>query len=296
MASFRDQIQAHAGTGALLTRAQERALLRLGTAGYGLDYDGARGAVFDAAAGNNLVLESAVEDTVADYLRARAGAPGRVSRPVFMAAVDLYRSRVRGQIGPDQAAIRVKDLMIRRGLEPGASGVLVRSRRWFNRIPRPVAGAETAATAIEVSSPVAAPAGVQAPVQETLAAWAQAFNARNVPAVLALYAPDALLLATASAEPLRGPEAMRAYFEQLLVAQAAGVQFQSTLAVAGTDPATASGLYVFTWTGRTGRRVTSQARFTYVITRAGSGPSWLIRQHHSSAIPTTLEPDAACPV
>ena len=39
MASFRDQIQAHAGTGALLTRAQERALLRLGTAGYGLDYD-----------------------------------------------------------------------------------------------------------------------------------------------------------------------------------------------------------------------------------------------------------------
>ena len=296
MATFRDQIQAHAGTGALLTRAQERALLRLGTAGYGLDYEGARGAVLDAAAGNDLVLESAIEDTVADYLRARAGASGRVSRPVFTSAVDLYRSRARGQIGPEQAAIRVKDLMIRRGLEPRASGVLVPSRRWFNRIPRLAAGAEPASATVEVAAPAAARPGMQAPVQETLAAWAQAFNARNVPAILALYAPDALLLATASPEPLRGPEMMRAYFEQLMVAQAAAVQFQTTLAVAWTDPATASGLYVFTWTARSGRRVTSPARFTYVITGAGSGFSGLIRQHHSSAIPTTLEPDAACPV
>ena len=291
MVSFREQIQAHAGTGGFVSRAQERGLLRLGTAGYGLDYDGARGAVLEAAAADSLVLESAVEETVADYLQAQAGPAGRVSRPVFMSAVDLYRSRARGLLGPEQAASRVKELMIRRGLAPRPAGVLVRSRRWFNRIPR--SAVETAAAgvpAVEVPTPVA----VQAPVQATLAAWSSAFNARDVQSLLALYAPDALLLATGAPEPLRGREAMRGYFEKLVVAQAGGVQFSSTLAVEGLDPAVASGLYVFTWIGRTGRQVTTPARFTFVVTRDGAGASGSIRQHHSSAIPTDLE--ASCPV
>ena len=45
MASFRDQIQSYAGTGGFVSRTQERALLRIGTSGYGLGYDDARGAV-----------------------------------------------------------------------------------------------------------------------------------------------------------------------------------------------------------------------------------------------------------
>src|SRR3546814_16164542 len=121
MASFREQIQTYAGTGGFVTRAQERALLRLGTSGYGLDFDGARGAVLEAAATDSLVLESSVEQAVGDYLQSRAGASGRVSRGMFMSAVDLYRSRARGLLGAEQAASRVKELMVRRGQGPGPS-------------------------------------------------------------------------------------------------------------------------------------------------------------------------------
>lgn len=279
MASFREQIQAHAGTGGFVSRTQERELLRLGTAGYGLDFDGARGAVLDAAAAESLVLESSVEQAVADYLQSRAGASGRVSRAMFLSAVDLYRSRARGLLGPEQAASRVKDLMVRRGLVPRASGVLVRSRRWFNRIPRP---ADAAAEAV---LPAPATVAVQAPVQETLQAWEAAFSARDVAGVLALYAPDALLLATGSPTPLRGPEAMRGYFEKLLVAQSAVVRFSSTLDVDGVDPAVASGLYVFTWLDQALGTVANNARFTFVVTRDGAGPLGTILQHHSSAVP-----------
>lgn len=289
MASFRDQIHAHAGTGGYVSRAQERALLRIGTAGYGLDYERARGAVFDAAATDSLVLESAVEDTVADYLRARAGPSGRVSRAAFSSAVELYRSRARGLVGPEQAASRVKDLMIRRGLSPRASGLVIRNRRWFNRIPRPVEEAVEAGPL-----PVAAASGAQAPAQATLEAWASAFNARDVAGILALYAPNALLLATGAAEPLRGTSAMRGYFDKLVVAQSGSVQFSSTLAVDGGDPATASGLYVFRYTDPARGPMVTPARFTFLVTRNGAGSVGAILQHHSSAVP--FDGAGGCPV
>jgi hypothetical protein len=235
--------------------------------------------VLDAAAAESLVLESAVEQAVADYLQSRAGASGRVSRAMFLSAVDLYRSRARGLLGPEQAASRVKDLMVRRGLMPRGSGVLVRSRRWFNRIPRP------AEPAVEAALPAPVAVAVQAPVQATLQAWEAAFAARDVSGILALYGPDALLLATGSPTPLRGPEAMRGYFEKLVIAQSAVVRFASTLDVDGVDPAVASGLYMFTWLDQALGPVANNARFTFVVTRDGAGPVGRILQHHSSAVP-----------
>lgn len=279
MASFRDQIQAHIGTGGFVSRAQERALLRLGTAGYGLDFEQARGAVLDAAAADSLVLETAVDDAVADYLQSRAGPSGRVSRSAFQSAVDLYRSRARGVLGPEQAAGRVKELMIRRGLVPRRAGLVLRSRRWFDRVPRPADGASPD------TAPLPGEVRVQAPVQATLAAWEAAFATRDVAGILSLYAPDATLLATGSPVPLRGPEAMRPYFEKLVVAQSAVVQFGSTLAVDGVDPAVASGLYVFSWIDQALGQVANNARFTFVVTRNGPGPVGTILQHHSSAVP-----------
>lgn len=280
MASFRDQILAYAGTGGYVSRAQERALLRIGTAGYGLDYERARGAVFDAAAADSLVLESAVEDSVADYLQSRVDRSGRVPRAAFQSAVELFRSRARGRVGAGEAASRVKDLMVRRGLPARPSGLLLRSRRWFNRIPQPAS--ETVA---EPVAPLPVEAQVQAPVQATLAAWAAAFNAGDVAGVLALYAPNALLLATAAPEPRRGPAAMRSYFDNLMIAQSASVRFDATLSVEGTDPAIASGLYEFRYTDPARGPITTPARFTYVVTRNGAGTVGSILQHHSSAIP-----------
>lgn len=280
MASFREQIQAHAGAGGLLSRSQERALLRLGTAGYGLDFDRARGAMLDAAATESVVLESEVEEAVADYLRARTGPGGRVSRSVFESAVALYRSRARGLIGMEQAAGRVKDLMLRRGFVPRASGLVLRNRRWFNRIPRPVDDGLDAAASI---APVEAV--VQAPVRETLNAWNAAFNAGDVQGILSLYAPDALLLATASPEPRRGPAAMRSYFENLMITEQGSVQFGATLAIHGNDPAAAGGLYTFSVIDPATGPGVIQARFTFVVTRDGAGPIGSIIQHHSSALP-----------
>lgn len=280
MASFRDQILAYAGTGGYVSRAQERALLRIGTAGYGLEYERARGAVFDAAAADSLVLESAVEDSVADYLQSRVDRSGRVSRAAFLSAAELFRSRARGRVGAGQAESRVKDLMLRRGLSARPSGLLLRSRRWFNRIPLP--GPETV---VEPAVPLPAGGQIQAPVQATLAAWAAAFNAGDVAGVLALYAPNGLLLATATPEPRRGRAAMRSYFENLMIAQSASVQFGPTLSVEGTDPAVASGLYEFRYTDPSRGPVTTPARFTYVVTRDGAGTVGAILQHHSSAIP-----------
>lgn len=288
MASFRDQIHAYAGTGGYVSRVQERALLRIGTAGYGLDYERARGAVFDAAAADSLVLESAVDDTVTDYLHTRADRSGRVSRATFGSAVELYRSRARGLLGPDQAASRVKDLMIRRGLAPRRSGMLFRTRGWFNRIPRPTE---------EVVEPGPQPVvevPVQAPVQETLRAWEAAFNAGDVAGVLALYAPGALLLATAAPEPRRGPAAMRSYFDTLMIAQSGSVRFADTLVIEGTDPATASGLYEFRYTDPARGPTVTPARFTYVVTRDGAGTVGAILQHHSSAVP--IGGAGGCPV
>lgn len=288
MASFQDQIRNYAGTGGAgtgtggyVSRAQERALLRVGTSGYGLDYDGARGALFDAAAADSLVLESAVEDTVGDYLASQADRSGRVAKGTFGSAVELYRSRSRGRVGPDQAAGRVKDLMLRRGLAPRPSGLLFRNRRWFNRIPRPPEDVAEAGPLLAGSVQPAVPA----PVAATLQAWASAFNAGDVPGVLSLYAENALLLATAAPSPKRGPAAMRGYFDNLMIARSASVSFGQTLSIEGSDPATASGLYEFRYTDPARGLVSVESRFTYVITRHGPGETGQILQHHSSAVP-----------
>ena len=234
------------------------------------------------------MLESEIESGVADYLTARADRSGRVSRAAFASAVDLYRTRAGNRLGQAETESRVKDLMVRRGFTPRASGLLIRNRGWFNRIPQPMDGGADAAAmqAIETR--------VQAPVRATLDAWAAAFVARDVPGVLALYAPDALLLATAAAEPLRGPQAMRGYFDNLMVAQAGSVQFGPTLAVDGTDPAFASGLYAFTYTDPARGRVVTSARFSFLVTHGGAGPVGLIRQHHSSAVPR--DGAGGCPI
>src|SRR3546814_13935293 len=104
--------------------------------------------------------------------------------------------------------------MVRRGLAPRTAGVRVRNRRWFNRIPRPSDPAVDAALPAPVPSSL-----VRAPVEATLQAWDAAFAARDVDGILALYGPGALLLATGAATPLRGPVAMRGYFQKLVVTQ-----------------------------------------------------------------------------
>src|SRR3546814_2130910 len=81
---------------------------------------------------------------------------------------------------------------------------------------------------------------------------------------------------------------MRGYFQKLVVTQSGVVRFESTLDVDGTDPAVASGLYVFTWLDAALGPVTGTARYTFVLSRNGAWPIGTILQHHSSAVPVGL--------
>ncbi len=57
-------------------------------------------------------------------------------------------------------------------------------------------------------------------IEAVSAAWKQAFNARDAAAVAALYAPDAILAAP-GLPPVRGREAIAAYFRQTVAGFAA---------------------------------------------------------------------------
>ena len=149
--------------------------------------------------------------------------------------------------------------------------------------------------------PVAGPAILGLPVADptpdvgaVLQAWGDALGARDVPAVLSLYAPDALLLATAETRPLRGQLEIRGYFERLASNTGLSVTFEQDLQRIGAQPVSASGLYTFFWIDRvTGTPMLTPARYTFVIGPAAPTPgapfAGSIRVHHSSALPTNDE-------
>ncbi|MBS0378522.1 MAG: SgcJ/EcaC family oxidoreductase [Proteobacteria bacterium] len=88
-------------------------------------------------------------------------------------------------------------------------------------------------------------------IEAVSAAWKQAFNARDAEAVAKLYAPDAILAAPGLA-PVRGREAIAAYFRQTVAGFAsAGV----TVADAPMGASGTSGNLGYDWK-------------TYVITNA----------------------------
>ena len=122
-----------------------------------------------------------------------------------------------------------------------------------------------------------------AEVRGALQNWSAAFNACDVDAAAALYAPEALLWGTVSPELISTPEALRQYFTR---ACASGVPpkvlvTQELVRVNG-ESAVSSGAYTFTL-GSQGQPRTVAARFSFAYRKAGAG--WLIVSHHSSSLP-----------
>ena len=140
--------------------------------------------------------------------------------------------------------------------------------------------------AVALTGALASPA-IAGPEEEALQIvqkWAAAFNASDVDAIVALYAPDAMFLGTGSQTVVRSAGEIRQYFERaLLTDRPRGAVLQShsiialsegTVVIAGLDTTTAV---------RDGKTITSPGRVTFVLARRGT--DWKIVHFHRSAVP-----------
>jgi len=121
-------------------------------------------------------------------------------------------------------------------------------------------------------------------IQELFTAWDAALRTRDPDTVVALYAPDAVLLPTFSNQVRRSPEAIRSYFVKFLVRGPSASVEDGSVRVYG-DVAVHSGIYAFAFSS--GPLRDARARFTFVYRRESD--AWRIVEHHSSAMP---EPEA----
>jgi len=127
-------------------------------------------------------------------------------------------------------------------------------------------------------------AGPEEEAMQVVQKWAAAFNASNVDAIVALYAPDALFLGTGSRTVVRTPAEIRQYFERaLLTDRPRGAVLEShsimatsdgTVVITGLDTTTAV---------RDGKTISNPGRVTFVIARRGA--EWKIVRFHRSSVP-----------
>jgi uncharacterized protein (TIGR02246 family) len=129
---------------------------------------------------------------------------------------------------------------------------------------------------------------IRAEIRRELDEWIGAINDGNINSVGALYAPDAVLLATFAPEPLTTPGKRRNYFVQFKARKnMTAVVDHCIVTTLGKDAGTASGLYTFSYESENGAPQTVKARFVFVYARAAEG-DWLIVAHHSSVVPAVI--------
>jgi uncharacterized protein (TIGR02246 family) len=114
--------------------------------------------------------------------------------------------------------------------------------------------------------------------------WAAAFNASDVDAIVALYAPDALFLGTGSRTVVTAPAGIRQYFEQaLLTDRPRGARLESHSTMVVNDGAVViTGLDVTTAV-RDGKTLTNPGRVTFIVAKRGN--DWKIVHFHRSSVP-----------
>ena len=115
-------------------------------------------------------------------------------------------------------------------------------------------------------------------------AWAKAFDASDVDAIVNLHAPDALFIGTGSKAVEKSPEEIRRYFEQaLLTNRPRGAKLNDSTTMVLSDSAVViTGLDTVTGV-RDGQPVSANGRITFVV--AKRGPDWKIVHFHRSAMP-----------
>jgi uncharacterized protein (TIGR02246 family) len=151
-------------------------------------------------------------------------------------------------------------------------------------VQRNIAGRTTAAAlAIMAAVLLSCPASA-GPAEEANAAldrFSAVYTANDIEALVALYAPNAILLGTNSPNISEGRDAVRAYFTNLKLAGSGNkneIQERRTIVV-DDNAVVVTGFYLFTRMND-GQPVPAPARFTVLLTK--SNGQWLIAHQHSS--------------
>lgn len=141
----------------------------------------------------------------------------------------------------------------------------------------PLVGMGTAAEARQ-----ACPAVTEAQVAAQFDRFNQAWATGNPDAVVALFAPDATLLATVSNAERTTPEKIRAYFVDFLKGQPVGRIDTSTILI-DCNMATRTGNWTVNMANANGERVDVAARYSFHY--KWDGKDWKIQHLHSSVRP-----------
>jgi uncharacterized protein (TIGR02246 family) len=123
----------------------------------------------------------------------------------------------------------------------------------------------------------------EAEIKDLFTKWNDALQTGDANKVADLYAGDAVLQPTRSAEVRTTRARIIDYFKNhFLPLKPKATVTQRTIRILGLNSAADYGLYEFTVT-RDGREETIKARYTFVYERCGV--TWRIINHHSSAVP-----------
>lgn len=120
-------------------------------------------------------------------------------------------------------------------------------------------------------------------VQSAFAAWRSALSSGKAQTIVALYADDAVLLATLAQQPILTQADRTAYFSTLMAKPKLAVKLdEEHVRLLDDNSAVVSGLYTFSYNDQ-GQSVKIPARYTFVFEDMGG--QWKIVEHHSSKIP-----------
>jgi uncharacterized protein (TIGR02246 family) len=128
----------------------------------------------------------------------------------------------------------------------------------------------------------------KAPTEQEIAAlfdeWNAALGTGDAEAVADRYAPDGVLLPTASAQVRTTRDEIIDYFEHFQENDPVGEKTETIVTVLDKNTAVDAGTYVFTLTDpETGEVRDVEARYSYVYEKIDG--DWLIVNHHSSVTP-----------
>ena len=113
--------------------------------------------------------------------------------------------------------------------------------------------------------------------------WNAALGTGDPEKVAALYAPDAVLLPTASPQIRTTHAEIVDYFEHFLQLKPVGTKLRTVVEVLDNNTAVDAGVYRFTLTNADGTTRDVDARYTYVYEKRDG--KWWIINHHSSVLP-----------
>ncbi len=132
----------------------------------------------------------------------------------------------------------------------------------------------------------ACPAVTEADVKRQFDRFNQAWATLDPDAVVALFAPDATLLATVSNAERTTPDKIREYFVQFLKGEPVA-RIDSSTIIIDCNTATRTGNWTVVTRNAAGERVDVPARYSFVY--GWDGRDWKIRHLHSSVRPAPVQ-------